>query len=169
MEHLPKKIYQNGISYTLVGDYYIPDLKLPEESRPIGRWGRMHKAFLQEHRPGQYNVLLLSGKLWTYLADLTEQRFMKLTAALEQEQESNQKRLHDLAVMQSRADAQESEVRTFIKEIRRYSAIEVLDEAVLNRLISKILIGEVKKVDGQKVQKVRIVYNFVEEIPEIAT
>ena len=98
---------------------------------------------------------------------LTEQRFMKLTAALEQE--SNQKRLHDLAVMQSRADAQESEIRTFIKEIRRYSAIEVLDEAVLNRLISKILIGEVKKVDGQKVQEVRIVYNFVGEIPEIAT
>ena len=60
-QHLPKKIHQNGISYTLVGDYYIPDLKLPEESRPIGRWGRMHKAFLQEHRPGQYNALLLSG------------------------------------------------------------------------------------------------------------
>ena len=73
MEHLPKKIHQNGISYTLVGDYYIPDLKLPEERRPIGRWGRMHKAFLQEHRPGQYNELLLSGKLWTYLADLNEQ------------------------------------------------------------------------------------------------
>ena len=99
---------------------------------------------------------------------LTEQRFVKLTAALEQEQESNQKRLHDLAMMQSRADAQESEVRTFIKEIRRYSAIEELDEAVLNRLISRILIGEVKKVDGQKVQEVRIVYNFVGEIPEIA-
>ena len=99
---------------------------------------------------------------------LTEQRFMKLTAALEQEQESNQKRLHDLTMMQSRADAQESEVRTFIKEIRRYATIEELDEAVLNRLISRILIGEVKKVDGQKVQEVRIVYNFVGEIPEIA-
>lgn len=99
---------------------------------------------------------------------LTEQRFVKLTAALEQEQESNQKRLHDLAMMQSRADAQESEVRTFIKEIRRYATIEELDEAVLNRLISRILIGEVKKVDGQKVQEVRIVYNFVGEIPEIA-
>ena len=99
---------------------------------------------------------------------LTEQRFMKLTATLEQEQEANQKRLQDLAVMQSRADAQESEVRTFIKEIRRYAAIEELDESVLNRLISKILIGEVKKVDGQKVQEVRIVYNFVGEIPEIA-
>ena len=57
---------------------------------------------------------------------------------------------------------------TFIKEIRRYSAIEELDEAMLNRLISRILIGEVKKVDGQKVQKVKIVYNFVGEIPEIA-
>ena len=99
---------------------------------------------------------------------LTEQRFMKMTAVLEQEQEANQKRLHDLAVMQSRADAQESEVRTFIKEIRRYATIEELDESVLNRLISKILIGEVKKVDGQKVQEVRIVYNFVGEIPEIA-
>ena len=87
---------------------------------------------------------------------------------MEQEQEANQKRLHDLTVMQSRADAQESEVRTFIKEIRRYAAIEELDESVLNRLISKILIGEVKKVDGQKVQEVRIVYNFVGEIPEIA-
>ena len=99
---------------------------------------------------------------------LTEQRFLKLMAALKQEQEANQKRLHDLAVMQSRADAQESEVRTFIKEIRRYAAIEELDESVLNRLISKILIGEVKKLDGQKVQEVRIVYNFVGEIPEIA-
>ena len=84
MEHLPKKIHQNGISYTLVGDYYIPDLELPEESRPIGRWGRMHKAFLQEHRPGQYNALLLSGKLWTYLADLNEQAAERCSLIIEQ-------------------------------------------------------------------------------------
>jgi len=77
---------------------------------------------------------------------------------------ANQKRLHDLSVMQSRADAQESEVRTFIKEIRRYAAIEELDEAVLNRLISRILIGEIKKIDGQRVQEVKIVYNFVGEM-----
>ena len=121
-----------------------------------------------EARNQEIDVMFLS--LYTDKAKgiLTEQRFMKLTAALEQEQESNQKRLHDLAMMQSRADAQESEVRTFIKEIRRYSAIEELDEAMLNQLISRILIGEVKKVDGQKVQKVKIVYNFVGEIPEIA-
>ena len=75
MEELRNRIHDDssGLDYVLVGDYYIPDLKLPEESRPIGRWGRMHKAYLQEHRPGQYNELLLSGKLWTYLADLNEQ------------------------------------------------------------------------------------------------
>jgi hypothetical protein len=66
--------------------------------------------------------------------------------------------------MQGRADAQESEVRTFIKEIRRYAAIEELDEAVLNRLISRILIGEIKKIDGQRTQEVKIIYNFVGEM-----
>lgn len=88
MEHLSKKIHHNGISYTLVGDYYIPDLKLSEESRPIERWGRMHKTFLQEHRPGQYNELLLSGKLWTYLADLNEQAADRLSCIVSQMQEA---------------------------------------------------------------------------------
>lgn len=86
MEHLPKKIHHNGISYTLVGDYYIPDLKLSEESLPIRRWGQMHKVFLQEYRPGQYNALLLSGKLWTYLADLNEQADDRLACIISQMQ-----------------------------------------------------------------------------------
>ena len=75
MEKLEKRIHDdsNGLDYVLVGDYYIPELKLPEESRPIGRWGRMHRAYLQECRPAQYNSLLLSGKLWTYLAALNVQ------------------------------------------------------------------------------------------------
>ena len=60
------------------------------------------------------------------------------------------------------------DLRGYKQKKSRYSAIEELDESVLNRLISRILIGEVKKVDGQKVQEVRIVYNFVGEIPEIA-
>ena len=98
---------------------------------------------------------------------LTEQRFMKLTSALEQEQEANQKRLQDLALMMRRTDEQESDVLTFIREIRKYAAIQELDEAVLNRLISKILVGEVQKVDDQKFQQVKIIYNFVGEIPVI--
>ena len=98
---------------------------------------------------------------------LTEQRFLKLTSAMEQEQESNQKRLRDLMEMMRHSDEQESDVKAFIKEIRQYATIEELDEVVLHRLIHKILVGEVKKIDGQKVQEVKIVYNFVGEIPEI--
>ena len=64
----------------------------------------------------------------------------------------------------SRTEEQESDVRTFIQEIRKYAAIQELDEAVLNRLISKISVGEIKKVDGQKCQEVKIIYNFVGEI-----
>lgn len=61
------------INYIRSGNHYIPDLTLPEQIRPIGRWGRMHREYLREHKPIQYNCLLLSGKLWTYLADLNQQ------------------------------------------------------------------------------------------------
>ena len=62
-----------NIPYIRSGDYFIPDLKLPEETWPIGKWGRMHRDYLKEHHPIQYNNLALSGNLWTYLADLNEQ------------------------------------------------------------------------------------------------
>lgn len=88
MEELNKRIHDdsNGLDYVLAGDYYIPDLKLPEESRPIGRWGRIHRAFLKEHRPGRYNELLLSGTLWTYLADLNDQTDDRLACIISQMQ-----------------------------------------------------------------------------------
>ena len=84
MEKLPKYTHENGIDYVLVGDYYIPMLKLPEENRPIGRWGRMHQKYLKENRPGYYSSLLLTGKLWTYLADLDEQAQERLDRIVEQ-------------------------------------------------------------------------------------
>ena len=95
---------------------------------------------------------------------LSEQRFLKLTAALEQEQEGNQRRLRELSDIERRSSEQESDVRAFLSEIRQCAAITELDETVLHRLIHKILVGEVQKVDGQKVQEVRIVYNFVGEL-----
>lgn len=72
------------INYIRTGDYFIPDLTLPEEIRPIGKWGRMHREYLREHKPIQYNCLLLSGKLWTYLADLNEQAQTRLARVIEQ-------------------------------------------------------------------------------------
>ena len=50
MRELKPRITENGIDYILVGDYYIPDLKLPEEHRPIGKYGRMHREYLRQSR-----------------------------------------------------------------------------------------------------------------------
>ena len=67
-----------------VGDYYIPDLKLPEEHRPIGKYGRMHREYLREVHPARLNTLILTGELWTYLADLNEQAQERLDTIMEQ-------------------------------------------------------------------------------------
>ena len=79
---------KDGLEYSLEyirsGDYFIPNLTLPEETRPMGKWGRMHREYLKEHRPIQYNCLLLSGKLWTYLADLNEQAQDRLERIIDQ-------------------------------------------------------------------------------------
>ena len=73
MKELKQRIHENGIDYVLAGDYYIPAIKLPEEERPIGKWGRMHRAYLEETNPLLLNHLILTGRLHTYLADLDEQ------------------------------------------------------------------------------------------------
>ena len=63
---MKEKIYdaRTGMEYVLVGDYYLPALKLPR-TRPIGRWGMLHKAYLKLRKPAYYQSLLLSGKLDT--------------------------------------------------------------------------------------------------------
>ncbi len=59
------------LTYTKVGDYYIPDLALDDDTEyEIGVYGRMHERFLEEHHPGTYACLLLSGKLWKHLAEI---------------------------------------------------------------------------------------------------
>ncbi|MDB2130867.1 TnpV protein [Enterocloster clostridioformis] len=76
MEELKLSIHDKatGLDYVLVGDYYIPAIGLPEDDdRPIGKWGRMHRAYLEETNPLLLNHLILTGRLHTYLADLDEQ------------------------------------------------------------------------------------------------
>lgn len=73
-----------NIPYIRSGDYFIPDLKLPEETRPIGKWGRMHRDYLKEHHPIQFNNLVLSGNLWTYLADLNKQAQKRMETLISQ-------------------------------------------------------------------------------------
>ena len=84
MSELKPRITENGIDYILVGDYYIPDLKLPEEHRPIGKYGRLHREYLREVHPARLNTLILTGELWTYLANLNEQAQERIDTIIEQ-------------------------------------------------------------------------------------
>ena len=73
---MEKRIYneKNGIRYNLQGNYYLPDLKLPdEENKPIGLWGQRHARHLKQNHKVLYMNLLTSGKLNSYLADIDEQ------------------------------------------------------------------------------------------------
>lgn len=78
---MEKYIYDNsnGLWYELHGDYYLPCLAIPEEEvHTIGIWGRKHQQYLREHRPIIYSDLVLSGKLYSYLADIDTQARNKL-------------------------------------------------------------------------------------------
>lgn len=81
-------IGENELGYLQTGDYFIPDLKLPQENRSIGKYGRMHRDYLQEHNPIRFDDLVLEGKLWTYLADLNEQAQNRLQLIIRQMQEA---------------------------------------------------------------------------------
>lgn len=101
---LPKH-YTNkktGISYTLHGDYYLPDLVLPEQedNRPIGKWGNLRKRYLQHHKRVFYNTLVTNLTLHSHLADINEQardmfdtltqQMMKREGVTEELKEKNQ-------------------------------------------------------------------------------
>ena len=73
---MERRIYneQTGISYSLQGDYYLPDLALPEqEDKPIGLWGQRHLRYIKQHRKIFYINLLISGKLNEHLTDIDKQ------------------------------------------------------------------------------------------------
>ena len=80
----------NGLDYTLVNDYYLPNLTAatPAKQHPIGRWGRLHKNYLKEQHPIRYNQLVLSGELGSYLAKLDEQAEEQLALIVQQMQEA---------------------------------------------------------------------------------
>ena len=72
---MEKTIFEEmGGTYTQVGDYLLPDLKLPEEEQqPIGVWGQRHRRYLKDHRRATYATLFTNGKMNSYLADIDRQ------------------------------------------------------------------------------------------------
>ena len=83
---MKKHIYneQNGLHYTLHGEYYLPDLNLPEkEYPPLGKYGRMRKAYLQEHHKLLYSRMLMDGSLWKHLHKVDEHAQRTVDAIIE--------------------------------------------------------------------------------------
>ena len=73
----------NELTYTRCGDYYIPDLKLSEQPEaPIGKYGRMRRRYLKEHRPGLYSSLILSEKLYPHLLEIDRAARERMNAML---------------------------------------------------------------------------------------
>ena len=72
---MKKQIYdeKNGMSYTLHGDYYLPDLVLREEEPTYGKYGMLRKQFLKEHRSARYQYMLLTGKLNEHLNQIDQE------------------------------------------------------------------------------------------------
>ena len=83
---MKKQIYdeKNGLSYTLHGDYYLPDLELNEEEPVYGKYGIMRKQFLKEHRSARYQYLVLTGKLTEHLNQVDKEIREKVEMLVEQ-------------------------------------------------------------------------------------
>ena len=86
---MEKHIYdeKNGLSYTLCGDYYLPDLVLNEEEPTYGKYGMLRKQFLKEHRPARYQYLLLCGKLTEHLNQIDQEAREQVEMLTEQMEE----------------------------------------------------------------------------------
>ena len=83
---MKKQIYdeKNGLSYTLHGDYYLPDLEINEEEPTYGKYGIMRKQFLKEHRSARYQYLVLTGKLTAQLHQVGKEAREKVEMLMEQ-------------------------------------------------------------------------------------
>ena len=81
-----KQIYdeKKGMSYTLHGDYYLPDLVLNEEEPTYGKYGMLRKQFLKEHRSAGYQYLLLTGKLNEHLNQTDQEAREQVETLMEQ-------------------------------------------------------------------------------------
>ena len=64
----------NGGTYRTVGDYKIPNITLPTETKkPLGMWGLKRKDYLMKHKRVKFNIMLMNGTLWTHLTEVDEQ------------------------------------------------------------------------------------------------
>ena len=119
---MEKHIYdeKNGLSYTLCGDYYLPDLVLNEEEPTYGKYGMLRKQFLKEHRPIQYQNLLLSGKLTADLNQIDQEATEQVEVLMKQ-------------MIEKQGVTEELKVRNQMKWVRLMNNIKASAEEMVLR------------------------------------
>ena len=96
--NLPETMVQNGITYRLAGDVYLPLIAVGgNPTKPLGKWGRMRRTYLKEHRSGTYSEMLLTGTLMQHLSEIEE----TAECRMEQLMESLKKQYHLTEQMKS--------------------------------------------------------------------
>lgn len=122
---MKKQIYdeKNGLSYTLHGDYYLPDLEINEEEPTYGKYGIMRKQFLKEHRSARYQYLVLTGKLTEHLNQVDKEVREKVEMLMEQ-------------MAEQWGVTEELKMRDQMEWVRRMNNIKsVAEEMVLRKFI----------------------------------
>ena len=113
----------NGLDYILVGEIYLPLIAVPEERREIGFYGSIHRNYLKDYKSGLYSYLMLTGKLWTYLADLNEQCKERRDFLMEQ-------------IMEQEGITEELKSKDQMEWVRRANNVRSrVDEIILNELV----------------------------------
>ena len=122
---MKKQIYdeKNGMSYTLHGDYYLPDLVLREEEPTYGKYGMLRKQFLKEHRSARYQYMLLTEKLNEHLNQIDQEVREQVETLMEQ-------------MTEKQGVTEELKVRNQMKWVRLMNNIKAsAEEIVLKNMI----------------------------------
>ena len=108
-------------SYSTIGDYQLPNLTLHQPSKPLGKYGRMRRAYLMEHHPVLYHTMLLNGSLYPHLLEL------------EQTAQSRMQQLINSLLKQNPAPDKESQQIAWVQHMNRLKA--QVEEVILTELI----------------------------------
>ena len=110
-----------NVTYSTVGDYQLPNLTLPQQEKALGKYGRLRRTYLMEHRPVLYNTMLLNGSLYPHLMDV------------EQTAESQMQQTMAQLLKQTPAPDKESQQMAWVQHMNSLKA--QAEELVLTELI----------------------------------
>lgn len=146
----------NGLDYILVGEVYLPLLAVPNETREIGFYGSLHRNYLKDYKSGLYSYLSLSGKLWSYLADVNEQcverRDFLMDQMMEQEGITEELKSRDQMEWVRRANNVKSRVDEIILNEMVYGGRQYLEKQDYIRMKQKEEIAEQQETIEQQIE-----------------